>query len=107
MNRLTLGLIIAILGLCGWIWIQSQKMDSLYAKNQTQAQRIQSQSKTITQLKDEVEQNRQLTLELTKQESELREKADEVIKYIPAKAKSSDAYNAVAPDNVIEFLRQP
>ncbi|WP_439259500.1 DUF2570 family protein [Lonepinella sp. BR2930] len=106
-NKIYLAIALLILGLCGWIWVQSQKIDSLYAKNQAQAQTIQSQSKVISQLKDEVEQNRQLTLEVTKQESELREKADEVIKYIPAKTKSSDAYNAVAPDNVIEFLREP
>ncbi|WP_439287560.1 DUF2570 family protein [Lonepinella sp. BR2904] len=107
MNKLTLGLIVTILGLCGWIWVQLQRIDSLYAKNQAQAQTIQSQSKVISQLKDEVEQNRQLTLEVTKQESESREKSNVVIKSIPTKVKASDAYNTAAPDNVIEFLRQP
>ncbi|MCK3657235.1 hypothetical protein A4G18_00495 [Pasteurellaceae bacterium Pebbles2] len=95
-----------LLGLCGWIWVQSQKIDSLIAKNQAQAQTIQTQYKTISQLQRDIELNRKLTDELSKQESDIRGRADDVIKSIPAKVKASDVYNTVAPSNVVEFLHQ-
>lgn len=103
---LTKILVFVILGLCVWLWGQLQWIDSLKAENLTQAQTIDLQSKTITQLKMDAERNRQLTQELMKVEAEVRNKADDVIRYIPEQNKTSDTFNSLAPRNVIEFLQQ-
>ncbi|OOF40957.1 hypothetical protein BKK56_03995 [Rodentibacter genomosp. 2] len=95
-----------ILGLCFWLWVQHNTISDLRAENQSQAQTITKQSAVISQLKSAEEENQRLTLELSKQESESRNKANEVIKSISAQEKSSDAYNSNAPRSVIDFLRQ-
>ncbi|OOF52576.1 hypothetical protein BKK53_04695 [Rodentibacter trehalosifermentans] len=96
----------AILGLSGWAWHQSNVIDELKAENQTQAQTIANQSAVISQLESTAKENERLTLELSKQETESRNKANDVIKSISAQEKSTDAYNSNAPRSVIEFLRQ-
>lgn len=98
--------LIAIFGLGGWVWHQSNVIDKLRAENQMQAQTIESQSAVISQLKSAEEENQRLTLELSKAELEARSKSDEVIRTIPKQIKDSDAYNSNAPRSVVEFLRQ-
>ena len=98
--------LLLILGLCGWSWFQSQKISSLKAENQAQAQTIETQSATIAKLKQDAAENQRVMLELSKQESEARSQSDEVIRTIPQQVKQSNAYNANAPSNVIEFLRK-
>lgn len=105
-SGLTKILVFVILGLCVWLWGQLQWIDRLKAENLTQAQTIDLQSKTIAQLKMDAERNRQLTQELMKVEAEVRNKADDVIRYIPEQNKTSDAFNSLAPSNVVEFLQQ-
>lgn len=95
-----------ILCLCSWSWFQSQKIDSLKAENQAQAQIITNQSAVISQLKLQAEENQRITLELSKQEIESRRQSDEVIKSIPKSTKESNPFNSRAPDSVVEFLRQ-
>ncbi|OOF85120.1 DUF2570 family protein [Rodentibacter ratti] len=95
-----------ILGLCFWLRVQHNTISELRAENQTQAQTIEKQSAVISQLKSTAEENQRLTLELSKQETESRNKANEVIKSISKQEKSSDAYNSNAPRSVIDFLRQ-
>lgn len=48
-----------ILGLCGWIWFQSQKIDSLRVENQVQAQTIENQQKANQHLSERLEAERQ------------------------------------------------
>ncbi|WP_044470476.1 DUF2570 family protein [Mannheimia massilioguelmaensis] len=93
-------------GLCGWIYHQSNKIDVLNAEIETHKQTITTQSSTIKQLKADAEYNKQLTLELSKAESDARSKSDAVIKSIPKQTKASAAFNADAPRNVVEFLRE-
>ncbi|OBX00449.1 hypothetical protein QV05_07615 [Gallibacterium genomosp. 1] len=95
-----------ILGLCGWVWYQSQMISSLKAKNQMQAQTITTQSQTIADLKAEAKRNYQLTQDITTSESKIREQSDNVIRTIQTQVKNVDAHNAAAPRNVIEFLQQ-
>ncbi|OOF48720.1 hypothetical protein BKK54_10450 [Rodentibacter genomosp. 1] len=107
MNKYVYGVIGAfILGLCFWLWVQHNTISNLRADNQAQAQTITKQSAVISQLKLEAEENQRLTLELSKQETESRNKANEVIKSISTQEKSSDAYHGNAPRAVIDFLRQ-
>ncbi len=95
-----------ILGLCGWVWYQSQMISSLKAKNQMQAQTITTQSQAIASLKAEAKRNYQLTQDITTSESKIREQSDNVIRTIQTQVKNVDAHNAPAPRNVIEFLQQ-
>lgn len=91
----------------GWYLMNLHAKLAVYKSlNDNQSQVINTQSKTIAQLKADSERNRLLTLEISKAESESRSKANEVIKYIPAKVKASDAFNTDAPGNVIDFLRE-
>ena len=105
-SAVKIGGIFFIFGLCGWIYYQSGKIDALNAEIETHKQTISTQSNTIKQLKADVEYNKQLTLELSKAESEKRSKSDDVIKSIPKQTKASEAFNADAPSGVIEFLRE-
>ena len=106
LKPIMIALAVAVLGLCGWTWYQSQKISSLKAENQAQAQTINTQSATISKLKQDAVENQRVMLELSKQESEARSQSDEVIRTIPQQVKQSNAYNANAPSNVIEFLRK-
>ncbi|HDL5262634.1 TPA: DUF2570 family protein, partial [Mannheimia haemolytica] len=47
---------IVILGLCVWLWGQSQMIDSLRAENRAQAQTIEQQQKANQRLTDSLEQ---------------------------------------------------
>ena len=101
-----IGIVAVVFGLCGWIYYQSNKIDNLNAEIEIHLKTISAQSNTITQLKVDVEHNRQLTLELSKAESDVRSKTNEIIKSIPRQIKDSEAFNTNAPSGVIEFLRK-
>ncbi|WP_443090328.1 DUF2570 family protein [Basfia succiniciproducens] len=98
--------LVVVFGLCGWIYHQSNKIDSLNAEIKTHKQTINTQSNTIKKLKADVEYNKQLTFELSKAEAEARSKSNEIIKSIPKQIKESEAFNTNAPDNIINFLRE-
>ena len=95
-----------ILGLCAWLWHQSNVISDLKAVNQTQARAITQQSAVISRLKFEATENRRITLELSKVESDARRQSDEILKSIPSEDKASRAFGTRAPRNVIEFLRK-
>ncbi|HED4408338.1 TPA: DUF2570 family protein [Pasteurella multocida] len=105
-SRLTQILIVVILGLCVALWVQFQSISNLKAKNTIQAQTISLQGESIKKLKQQEEINRQLTLEISRLESESRSKSDDAINSISHDEKSADAYNASAPRSIVDFLRQ-
>lgn len=105
-SRLTQILIVVILGLCVALWVQYQILSSYKAENAAQTQIISRQSESIKSLKHQEEINRQLTLEISRLESESRSKSDEAINSISHDEKSADAYNASAPRSIVEFLRK-
>lgn len=47
------------MSLCGWIWVQSQEISSLKAKNQAQAQTIEQQQEANNKLTMQLQQERQ------------------------------------------------
>lgn len=98
--------VIVILGLGGWLRYQSNTIINLRADNKEQAQALSQKEKEITRLKDEAAENQRIMLELSKAEAEARSESDDVIKSIPHEVKSSSPYNAIAPRNVVEFLRK-
>lgn len=99
-------LIVTILSLCIALWVQHQILSSYKAENTIQAQIISQQSENIKKLKQQEEINRQLTLEISRLESESRSKSDEAIESISEQEKISSAYNSNAPRSVIDFLRK-
>lgn len=105
-RKLNTWLIVTILGLCVALWFQFQSISNLKAKNTTQAQIISQQSESIKSLKQQEEINRQLTLEISRLESEARIKSDEAINSISHDEKSSDAFNAHVPNSIVDFLRK-
>ena len=78
-----------ILGLCGWTWYQSQKISSLKAKNQAQAQTIQQQedaNKALTialQERDAVIAQQQRNDEIERIATENAESVKTIIKTQP------------------------
>ncbi|HHE3654174.1 TPA: DUF2570 family protein [Pasteurella multocida] len=105
-NGLTKILAILILGLCALLWVQYQILSNIKARNIAQAQIISQQSESIRSLKQQEETNRQLTIKLSKLESESRSKADEAINSISHSEKSTDAFNTRAPRSIVDFLRR-
>ena len=99
-------LALAVLGLGVWSRYQFSNIVNLRAENQTQAQTLSQQIADIEKLKQDAIENQRIMLELSKQEAEARSESDEVIKSIPHEVKSSSPYNAIAPRNVVEFLRK-
>ncbi|WP_066111373.1 DUF2570 family protein [Gallibacterium salpingitidis] len=105
-STLTKILVIAILGLSILSWVQFQKLSSLKAENNAQAQIITQQSNSIKQLNADIIKNTQILNELTKQESLMRETANETIESISTEEKNNDCYRNNAPRSVINFLQQ-
>lgn len=98
--------IVAVLCLLGVLRYQHSTIIDLRADNKEQAQALSQKDQQITKLKDEAAENQRIILELSKAEAESRSEADNVIKSIPQDVKSSSPYNAIAPHNVVEFLRK-
>lgn len=97
---------VGVLCLLGVLRYQYNTIIDLRADNKEQAQALSQKEKEITRLKDEAAENQRIMLELSKAEAEARSESDEVIRTIPPQVKQSNAYNANAPSNVIEFLRK-
>ena len=98
--------VVAVLCLLGVLRYQYNTIIDLRADNKEQAQALSQKDKEITRLKDEAAENQRIMLELSKAEAEARSESDDVIKSIPNEVKSSSPYNAIAPRNVVEFLRK-
>ena len=92
--------------LCVALKYQAGVIDKLNAIKVEQGQIIEQQSQSIEQLKSDIAENARITLELSKNESEAREEANEIIKSIPKADKQSDAFNTVAPIGLLNFLRK-
>ncbi|STO91900.1 putative bacteriophage protein [Avibacterium paragallinarum] len=94
-----------ILGLCGWVWYQSQRISSLSAKNQMQAQTIQQLNHHLAEKTKQLEDERKTTQKQTALEQVQREKADEDIRVIYKTIKEQDCSREPLPDDVIKRLQ--
>lgn len=105
-NRISGSLAIVILGLCVWLWGQSQMIDNLRAENQTQAQTIEQQQKANQQLIIHLEQERQAVEQQSALVAQFRRQAidkKEVVRYV---LKDNQCANQHLPNAVIEQLRK-
>lgn len=95
-----------ILGLCGWIWNQSQKIDSLTAENQAQAQTIQNQEQVNLQLVANLEQER---LAVEKQQlitANLKNKIEVAQSEIKQLLQKDACANIELPGSVVDSLKR-
>ncbi|HHE3511017.1 hypothetical protein [Pasteurella multocida] len=102
-TKILITLIVLLTIIIGFQYFSIIKLET---KTIEQEKTISSQNTTIKTLKQQEEINRQLTLEISRLESESRSKSDEAINSISHDEKSADAYNANAPRSIVEFLRK-
>lgn len=97
--------VICLCALCGWIYHQSNKIDSLNAKVESQAQIILEQEQVNKTLLANLEQEKSAVekqTELTNQYKTQAETKQEKVRYV---LKDNQCANTVMPDDVIKQLR--
>ena len=93
-----------ILGLCGWTWYQSQKISSLKAENQAQAQTIKNQEQVNQSLKDTIEIERQAVEQQRVINDEIKQATQDKVQVVRKIIKSQPCYNTRIYDDAIERL---
>ena len=93
-----------ILGLCGWTWYQSQKISSLKAESQAQAQTIKSQEQVNQSLKDTIETERQAVEQQRVINDEIKQTTQDKVQIVRKIIKSQPCYNTRIYDDAIERL---
>ena len=93
-----------ILGLCGWTWYQSQKISSLKAENQAQAQTIKNQEQVNQSLKDTIEIERQAVEQQRVIHDEIKQAAQDKIQAVRKIIKTQPCYSTRINDDAIERL---
>ncbi|NBB68667.1 DUF2570 domain-containing protein [Mannheimia haemolytica] len=97
---------IVILGLCVWLWGQSQMIDSLRAENQTQAQTIEQQQKANQQLANTLVQERQAVEKSQKSANEMRNKLEIVQNEIKSILAQDSCAKADLPNGVADSIKR-
>lgn len=98
--------VILILGLCGWIWQQSKRIDNLTAENQIQAQTIEQQQKANQQLISHLEQERQAVEKSRKSANEMRNKLEIVQNEIKSILAQDSCAKADLPNGVADSIKR-
>ena len=104
MIRLNQILAAAILGLCGWIWYQSDIISDIRAENQVQAQTIKSQEQVNQSLKDTIETERQAVEQQRVISDEIKQTTQDKIQVVRKIIKSHPCYSTRINDDAIERL---
>ena len=97
---------ITILGLCGWTWYQSQKISSLKAENQAQAQTIKAQQEVNKVLNVALQQERAAVIELQQRNDEIERMATENAASIKTIIKTQPCANTRLPQHALDRLRK-
>jgi hypothetical protein len=95
-----------ILGLCGWTWYQSQKISSLKAENQAQAQTIKAQQEVNKVLNVALQQERAAVIEQQQRNDEIERMATENAESIKTIIKTQPCANTRLPQSALERLRK-
>lgn len=93
-----------ILGLCGWAWYQSQKISSLKAENQAQAQTIQQQEDANKALTIALQQEREAVIEQQQRNEEIERVALENVESVKTIIKTQPCYRTKLPQSALERL---
>lgn len=105
-NWISGSLAIVILGLCVWLWGQSQRIDNLRAENHAQAQTIEQQQKANQRLTDSLEQERQAVEKSQKMANELRNKVEIVQNEIKSILAQDRCAKADLPNGVADGIKR-
>ena len=96
----------AILGLCGWIWCQSDTISDIRAENQEQAQTIKQQEEANKALNVALQQEREAVIEQQQRNEELERMATENAESVKTIIKTQPCANTRLPKSVIDRLRK-
>lgn len=106
MIRLNQILAAAILGLCGWIWYQSDTISDIRAENQAQAQTIKAQQEVNKVLNVALQQEREAVIEQQQRNDEIERMATENAESIKTIIKAQPCANTRLPQSALERLRK-
>ena len=96
---------LTILGLCGWIWHQSNSIDKLRAENQVQAKTIKNQEQVNQSLKDTIEVERQAVEQQRIIHDEIKQATQDKVQVVRKIIKTQPCYSTRINDSAIERLR--
>lgn len=95
---------ITILGLCGWTWYQSQKISSLKAENQAQAQTIQQQEDANKTLNIALQQERDAVIAQQQRNDEIERVATENAESVKTIIKTQPCAHTRLPQSALDRL---
>lgn len=104
MIRLNQILAAAILGLCGWIWYQSDTISDIRAENQAQAQTIQQQEDANKALTIALQQERDAVIAQQQRNDEIERIATENAESVKTIIKTQPCYRTKLPQSALERL---
>ncbi|RKV92009.1 MAG: DUF2570 domain-containing protein [Candidatus Saccharimonas sp.] len=96
----------AILGLCGWIWYQSDTISDIRAENQAQAQTIKAQQEVNKVLNVVLQQERAAVIAQQQRNEEIERMATENAESIKTIIKTQPCANTRLPQSALERLRK-
>lgn len=97
-------IVLTILGLCGWTWYQSQKISSLKAENQAQAQTIQQQEDANKALTIALQQERDAVIEQQQRNDEIERIATENAESVKTIIKTQPCAHTRLPQSALDRL---
>ena len=95
----------AILGLCGWIWYQSNTISGIRAENQAQAQTIKQQEEANKALNVALQQEREAVIEQQQRNEEIERMATENAESVKTIIKTQPCANTRLPQHALDRLR--
>lgn len=105
MIRLNQILVAAILGLCGWIWYQSDTIYDIRAENQAQAQTIKQQEEANQALNVALQQEREAVIEQQQENAKIEDEANAKAETIRTIIKTQPCARTRLPEP-IEWMRK-
>lgn len=105
MIRLNQILAAAILGLCGWIWYQSDTIYDIRAENQAQAQTIKQQEEANQALNMALQQEREAVIEQQQENAKIEDEANAKAETIRTIIKTQPCARTRLPEP-IEWMRK-
>ncbi len=94
----------AILGLCGWIWYQSDTISDIRAENQVQAQTIKAQQEVNNVLNVALQQERAAVIEQQQRNDEIERMATENAESVKTIIKTQPCANTRLPQSALDRL---
>ncbi|NBI12511.1 DUF2570 domain-containing protein [[Haemophilus] felis] len=98
--------VLLILGLCFGLWVQTQRIGSLNAENQAQAQSIEQLNEFNAQINHQLQAERQAVIEQQKLTFELKAKAEQAYEQVKTDLQQEPCANTALPRAVVDSLKR-